>query len=195
MKKYEMISFEEIMGKIKFDEILWLTRKITRKNKATVVSKNKEYVRQFLYYFMNTFVIGLIRANFYVTEKHHEHNKLFFYSKPVWYMITNLSMINIATMNMTPLDLYKGIEEQYVSQGKNITKNQIKFQKRRDLVLHNPCAKLRLVPKSDSVRPIMTFYKKFVDSASSDKKPIKVGNYLRKAKVVLRTLKRTMADR
>lgn len=200
MKKYEMVAFDEIIGKFHFRDIAWLKRKSTRKNRGSIVSENKEYVRQFLYYFMNSFVIGLIRCNFYVTEKHHEHNKLFFYSKPVWYMITNLSMINIATMNMEPIDLSKHTVSdktlvEGVEGGARPSRNEIRYNKRHDLVVNNPCAKLRLVPKSDSVRPIMTFYKRFIDKNTSEKKLVKVGNYLRHAKVVLRTLKRALADR
>lgn len=59
--------------------------------------------------------------------------------------------------------------------------------------MNTPCAKLRLVPKSDSVRPIMTFYKKFKDPKTH--KSYRVGNYLKNAKIVLRTLKRSLADR
>lgn len=196
MKKYEMISFDEIIGKLKFKEIKWLKRKITTKNKGTIFSENKEYLRQFLYYFMNHYVIQLIRANFYVTEKHHEHNKLFFYSKPVWYMITNLSMLNIATLNLAPLNLFEGHEStlEAAKGDKKLLKKEI-FERKNDLLISRPCAKLRLVPKSDSVRPIMTFYKRFKDPSGYQNKHVKVGHYLKNAKIVLRTLKRTMEDR
>lgn len=132
------------------------------------------------------FAIQLIRANFYVTEKHHEHNKLFFYCKPVWYMLVRLSMINLAAMNLEKLDM-----NEFNDTGKK--DKELMFQKKNDLLERKPCAKLRLVPKSDSVRPIMTFYKKFRDDKK--KKLMRVGNYLQNAKVVLRTLKRALADR
>lgn len=88
-----------------FREIFWLKRKMTRKNKGAIIAENNEYLRQLFYYMFNNFAIQLIRANFYVTEKHHEHNKLFFYCKPVWYMLVNLSMINLATLNLEKLNL------------------------------------------------------------------------------------------
>ena len=88
-----------------FREISWLKRKVTRRNKGSIIAENNEYLRQLFYYLFNNFSIQLIRANFYVTEKHHEHNKLFFYSKPVWFMIVNLSMINLENLNLKKMNL------------------------------------------------------------------------------------------
>ena len=65
------------------------------------------------------------------------------------------------------------------------------FEKKKDIFLKNPCAKLRLVPKSDSVRPIMTFYKRF--KVPHKEKLHRVGIYLKNAKIVLRTIKRALA--
>lgn len=186
MKKYEMITFEEVIKQMDFKEVKWLKRKITRKNKGSIICENNEYMRQLLYYLFNMFAIQLIRANFYVTEKHHEHNKLFFYSKPVWYMLVRLSMINLASLNLEKMDM-----TELTDKGKKDKRRM--FMKRNDLLETTPCAKLRLVPKSDSVRPIMTFYKKFRDPQK--KKLMRVGNYLKNAKIVLRTLKRALADR
>lgn len=48
-------------------------------------------------------------------------------------------------------------------------------------------AKLRFVPKNNSLRPIMTFFKKFKDPSS--KKLTKAKTYLNSVKIILRTLK------
>lgn len=142
--------------------------------------------RQFLYFFFNKIVVELVRANFYATEKHNEHNKLFFYCKPVWYLITQTSMLNLETLN---------IEKIKVDDDSRIQDMEAKAMnghggRMKDNLENNPCAKLRLVPKSDSVRPIMTFYKKFKDPKSA--KLLKVGHYLKNAKIVLRGWRRIL---
>lgn len=52
---------------------------------------------------------------------------------------------------------------------------------------NKPMAKLRFVPKNNSLRPIMTFFKKFKDPSS--KKLTKAKTYLNSVKIILRTLK------
>jgi hypothetical protein len=54
-----------------------------------------------------------------------------------------------------------------------------------------PTAKLRFVPKNNSLRPIMTFYKKFRDPETN--KFVKAMNFLNSVKIVLRTLKEDLS--
>ena len=77
----------------------------------------------------------------------------------------------------------------YNNQGLSTNQN-FNFVKREERFENIPTAKLRLVPKSDSVRPIMTFYKKFREPKTG--KLIKVGNYLQWAKIILRSFKRVL---
>jgi len=37
--------------------------------------------------------VQLIKANFYVTEKHDGFNKLFYYPKKVWFLITQMGTL------------------------------------------------------------------------------------------------------
>lgn len=142
-----------------------------------------------MYFFFNKIVVELIRANFYATEKHNEHNKLFFYSKPVWYLITQTSMVNLENLNIEKVKMEEDSKDVRMEAQNGPSANS----KPKDYLENNPCAKLRLVPKSDSVRPIMTFYKKFKDPKSS--KLLKVGHYLKNAKIVLRGWRRILGGR
>lgn len=107
MNKYESLPFEEVIRDLKFKDITWLRRKRHKKNTGSIFAENYEYIRQLLYYIFNNLTLQLVRANFYVTEKHHSQYKLFFYSKPVWFMITDLSMINLSTLNLKKFDLIR----------------------------------------------------------------------------------------
>ncbi len=50
-----------------------------------------------------------------------------------------------------------------------------------------PTAKLRFVPKNDSLRPIMTFHGRFKDPKSG--KYTRMSTYLNPVKIVLRSIK------
>lgn len=95
MKKFEVMAYEDVMKLMKFDQIPWLdVRKRTKQHMGSWIADANLIVREMLTWMFNKFVIEFIRMNFYVTEKHNEHNRLFFYSKPVWYLITRCSMAN-----------------------------------------------------------------------------------------------------
>jgi hypothetical protein len=96
-------------------------------------------------------------------------------------------MLNLATLNLDKLKF----EEIPNTEGREPGIDRFKIPK--DYLENNPCAKLRLVPKSDSVRPIMTFYKKFRDPKSP--KLLKVGQYLKNAKIVLRGWRRILGGK
>lgn len=185
MKKYEMLSFKEVYKRLRFDSISWLAKANHQKEKPSIIAENGLLLRQFLYFFFNKIVIELVRANFYATEKHNEHNKIFFYCKPVWYLITQTSMVNLETLNIEKIKL----DEEAKADRKEQAAQSMRA---KDYLENNPCAKLRLVPKSDSVRPIMTFYKKFRDPKST--KYLKVGAYLKNAKIVLRGWRRILGE-
>ena len=185
MKKYELLSFKEVYKKLSFDSIPWLAKVRHSREKPAVIAENNLLLRQVLYFFFNKIVIELIRANFYASEKHNEHNKIFFYCKPVWYLITQTSMVNLETLNIEKIKLDEDAKaDRKVQAAQSL--------RAKDFLENNPCAKLRLVPKSDSVRPIMTFYKKFRDPKST--KFVKVGAYLKNAKIVLRGWRRILGE-
>jgi telomerase reverse transcriptase len=206
MKKFEVMAYNDVMKTIKFTEIPWLNaRKYHKRHFGSIVADGKLVIRELLTWLFNKFVIEVIRMNFYVTEKHQEHNRLFFYSKPVWYLITRCSMANLENMNLEKFQANEEYKEFSMQQKPGYTRPEnagfgrppvdnanrnFQFVKREERFENIPIAKLRLVPKSDSVRPIMTFYKKFREPKTG--KLTKVGMYLQYAKIVLRSFKRVL---
>jgi hypothetical protein len=65
---------------------------------------------------------------------------------------------------------------------KNKTKDQISLI---------PIGKLRFVPKRNSLRPLMTFFKKFLNKKSSRLE--KIARYLQPVKIVLRSVKKLLS--
>lgn len=91
----------------------------------------------------------LIKANFYVTEKHDGNNRLFYYPKSVWFLIVDFGKLQMKIQNLTEV--------------KPTTATK-KNEEVLELIKYQPTAKLRFVPKGNSLRPIMTFYRKFKDA-------------------------------
>lgn len=113
----------------------------------------------------NDFILTFIRCNFYVTEKHKEGGKLFYFTKPVWHLIQKISILEMQQQNLEKTDEYK---------------------------VENPISKLRFVPKTDNVRPIMTFYKQFYDD--SLKRNVKIKYYLKDSGALMRMLQQQLGD-
>jgi hypothetical protein len=172
MKRFETFALKEVYNKLNIKSINWFQREFNplfekeiRVSKISLISK--------LLYFTFTSIIHLIKANFFVTEKHNEHNKLFFYSKSVWMLITQFGTLQLE------LD--------------NLRKVTEKSQLRPTSLIERPLGKLRFVPKNDSLRPIMTFHKRFRDVKQN--KLIRIASFLTPVKIVLRSIKYSLSEK
>lgn len=173
-KRFENILYEELLEQLDYCKLKFYERK-NNKIFLSEIRQNKKYIMRSIIFFMfNEFYLNFIRINFYVTEKHKEHNKLFFYQMPVWHVISSLALISMKSSNIKNINF----------EGNNIIE---KRNSMKSMMADTPCAKLRFVPKKDSARPIMTFYKKFMDFET--KRETRMTQYLKKPKIVLRILK------
>jgi len=89
----------------------------------------------------NEIVVQLIKHNFYVTEKHKEANRIFYYRKPVWNLIAKLAVQKFSEDNLEKTD------KQHI-------------QKLKKACSSHPDGKLRILPKKGTFRPIITFNRK-----------------------------------
>jgi len=172
MKRFESFTLKEVYNKFDVKGITWFERcfnplfeKEIRASKLNLITK--------LLYFTFTSIIYLIKANFFITEKHNEHNKLFFYSKSVWLLITQFGTLQLEL--------------------ENLRKVTSRAQLHPSALVERPLGKLRFVPKNDSLRPIMTFHKRFRDVKHN--KLVRIASYLTPVKIVLRSVKHSLAER
>lgn len=85
-------------------------------------------------------LVHLVRCYFYGTEKQKEYSRIFYYRKNVWNLAMELSTQDLLKQNV-----------------ESVTKAEM----RQKCDVHNfSPAKLRLIPKGDTFRPIMTFNRK-----------------------------------
>lgn len=53
---------------------------------------------------MNELVVPVIKLNFYVTEKHKEANRIFYYRKPIWTLISKAALKRFSEENLEQVD-------------------------------------------------------------------------------------------
>lgn len=169
MKRFESFTYREIYENLKTKNIKWFKREFHPLFIKEIRAKRKNIIVLILIYFFEQIIL-LIKCNFYVTEKHNRHNKLFYYPMSVWYLISQLGTLQMEVQNLDRI----------------LEKSKLSYMK------ESPIAKLRFVPKNDSLRPIMTFYRKFKDANS--RKLVRAKNYLHPVKIVLRSVKQSLFE-
>jgi hypothetical protein len=112
-------------------------------------------------------LVSVMRCYFYATEKQKEYARIFYYRKNIWNIVMQLSTEDLLKQNM-----------------QSVAKTEMRAQ----CESHNFApAKLRLVPKGDTFRPIMTFNRKLPHN-----RQMTTNRKLGSAHLVLKNLKSKM---
>lgn len=99
MKRFESFSIKEVYDNLDKKSITWFKRKYNPNFQGQCMTHKKRQIIYVLSYIFNQ-IVQFIKANFFVTEKHNEHNQLFFYSKPVWHLVTQLGIMQLELDNL-----------------------------------------------------------------------------------------------
>jgi telomerase reverse transcriptase len=110
LRKFETLTLHEVTQKLQvctsriwthssaetwqITSVLWL--RLPGQNSATKLArsdfeKRKEIFHEFVYWVFDSFLIPLIRSNFYVTESNAHRNRLFYFRHDVWRMLAEPS--------------------------------------------------------------------------------------------------------
>ncbi|EPE03966.1 telomerase reverse transcriptase [Ophiostoma piceae UAMH 11346] len=143
--RYEAQSLHGLMQGLKISEIEWLAPPGLQGNKMsnTDLHKRQEIFAEFVYYLFDSFLIPLIRSNFYVTESNTHRNRLFYFRHDVWRRITEPALASIKTNRFEEVK----------------TKDALRIIDSRRL----GCAQIRLLPKNTSVRTIMNLSRRAME--------------------------------
>lgn len=106
-----------------------------QKSSQSDTRKRTEIFYEFLYYLFDSFLVPLIRSNFYVTESSVDRYRLFFFRHDVWRYVAEPAMVALKT---------KMFEEVG-------TEGALRNLDPRPLGVSH----LRLLPKQSTMRPIM----------------------------------------
>ena len=102
--------------------------------------KKAEILHEFVYYIFDSFIIPLIRSNFYVTESNVHRHKIFFFRHDVWKCIAE------PVMKMLKVAMFEEVNPKRAA--------EILASRRLGY------SQIRLLPKSNDMRPILNLRKR-----------------------------------
>ncbi|XP_018424735.1 PREDICTED: telomerase reverse transcriptase [Nanorana parkeri] len=133
--KCEKMCLSELMWKMKVEDCFWLRlKKCYHFVPASEHLLREKILAEFLFWLMDTYVIQLLKAFFYITETMFQKNKLFFYRKCIWNKLETIGIWK----HLTKLQLMSPDEIDNAQQKKN------------SLMIST----LRFIPKKNGLRPI-----------------------------------------
>ncbi|XP_008285832.1 telomerase reverse transcriptase [Stegastes partitus] len=131
--KFERLSLAELMWKMKVNDCDWLKIIKTGHFPPSELAYRTQILGQFLAWLLEGYVMGLVRACFYVTESVGQKNAIRFYRQEVWTKLQDLAF---------RAHLSKGqMEELTPAQVASLPKGTV-------------ISRLRFIPKTDGMRPI-----------------------------------------
>uniref|UniRef100_A0A672GU47 Telomerase reverse transcriptase n=1 Tax=Salarias fasciatus TaxID=181472 RepID=A0A672GU47_SALFA len=131
--KFERLSLAELMWKMKVNDCDWTKLSKTGRVPPSELAYRTQILGQFFAWLLDGYVVGLVRACFYVTESLGKKNALRFYRQEVWTKLQDLAFRG---------HLLKGqMEELTPAQVASLPKDTV-------------VSRLRFIPKADGMRPI-----------------------------------------
>lgn len=131
--RFEKLSLADLMWKIKVNDCDWMKISKTGRIPPSELTYRTQILGQFLAWLLDGYVVGLVRACFYVTESMGQKNALRFYRQEVWAKLQDLA--------------FKG----HFSKGQmeELTAAQVASLPKSTVI-----SRLRFIPKTDGMRPI-----------------------------------------
>ncbi|KAK7898605.1 hypothetical protein WMY93_019458 [Mugilogobius chulae] len=131
--KLEKLSLADLLMKMKVNDCNWIKLSKTGRIPPSELAYRTQILGQFLAWLLDGYVVGLVRACFYVTESVTQKNALRFYRQEVWTKLQDLA--------------FKG----HLSKGQmtELTPAQVALLPKSTVI-----ARLRFIPKSEGMRPI-----------------------------------------
>ncbi|XP_061118802.1 telomerase reverse transcriptase [Conger conger] len=134
MGRFDRLSLSELMWKMKVKECNWLKISKTGRVLASEHRYRERLLGRFLAWLLKGYVVGLVRALFYVTESGGQKNILRFYRSKVWNRLQQLGFSKLLTKGQW--------EPLTAEQGSALPKTTV-------------VSCLRCIPKQDGLRPIV----------------------------------------
>lgn len=101
MKRFEGPKMEDVLNKFDvFEMQQWLPLKYNKKLRKEIMGQRRKYLAYILLFLINELLIPLLKCNFYITEKHKEANKIFYYRKPIWTLISKVALSKFTADNL-----------------------------------------------------------------------------------------------
>jgi Telomerase ribonucleoprotein complex - RNA binding domain len=178
--RFESFTRVTLLAKFRTQEFQWLGFKASEDKAKYFMNENDFVLWRLLKWVFEDLLVTLQRCYFYCTEKQKEYSRIFYYRKGVWNLIMKLAVDDLLKQTLV----------------------SVKKQEMKTFCENNQQApgKLRLIPKGDTFRPIMTFNRKITGGATGaaqnqGNQPLKritTNNRLGNAHMMLKNLKSKM---
>lgn len=145
--RFESFTRVSLLSKFRIHELPWLRFPGCSEDKKGYFMNENEFVFwKLLKWVFEDLLVGLSRCFFYCTEKQKEYSRIFYYRKGIWNLCMKLAVEDLLKQTLV-----------YVQK-----------QEMKSFCENNAQApgKLRLIPKGDTFRPIMTFNRKITGTAT-----------------------------
>ena len=172
IKRFESFCIQDIIDDLDLFNLAFYKRKFNNFYSRQIRYEKVLLLRPVLKFIFEELVMNLLKFNFYITEKHSTHNQLFYYPKAVWYLISSIGVFELCMQNCSRLP---------------------KTRTSKEKLAPIPLGKLRFVPKRNSLRPLMSFFKKFLNKKTARME--RISKYLQPVKIVLRSVKKNLSGR
>nr|XP_023673366.1 telomerase reverse transcriptase isoform X2 [Paramormyrops kingsleyae] len=130
MGKFDRLSLSQLLWKMRVNDCDWPKLSKTGRCPASEHRYREHLLSRFLAWLLDRFVMGLVRALFYVTESAGQKNALRFYREHVWVKLQDLAF------------------------GKHILRSQWELLPQQRLPKATVVSRLRFIPKPGGMRPI-----------------------------------------
>lgn len=176
--RFESFTKVTLLAKFRLHELPWLRFPGCNEERKRYFMNENEFVAwKLLKWVFEDLLVSLSRCFFYCTEKQKEYSRIFYYRKGVWNLIMSLAVEDLLKQTLV----------------------SVKKQEMRSFCENNAQApgKLRLIPKGDTFRPIMTFNRKIATTSGAAAgnnmaKRVTTNNRLGNAHMMLKNLKSKM---
>lgn len=140
MNRFESFTRITLLDQFRIHEIEWLKFNSSHKNAKYFQLENQFIFWRLLRWVFEDLLISILRCYFYCTEKQKEYSRIYYYRKNIWNIIMRMSI-------------------------EDLLKETLEFTEKKEMAAqcenHNFApGKLRLIPKGETFRPIMTFNRK-----------------------------------
>lgn len=127
LRRFENLNLHDTMKGIKTGSITWLAAPSStqaQRMARTDHEKRNELLAELLYWIFDSFLIPLIRTNFYVTESSSHRNRLFYFRHDVWRDMVQPAKAELKEHMLTKLDRVKASN---LLDGRNLAYSQLRF--------------------------------------------------------------------
>ncbi len=142
MRRFETMNLHQAVQNLRVSCITWLSNSGDQNKKMckSDFSKRLEILHELVYYILDSLLIPIIRAHFYVTESSTHRHRLFYFRHDVW---RKLSEPSLAVLRLSMYAAIKPSEARHKLQSRSLGYSH-----------------LRLLPKDQGARPITNLKRK-----------------------------------